>query len=148
MSDTEAAPQAARGATIDGPQDEPPWPPGALLKALRWAWDGAYMITGHSEGGLLVTRMDGHGSFRAGDPLEARDAIRADHARLPVARPIEEGALGRRLAFERAHPEVMWGVPTRYHKAIWTDSADNPQEEVALTVDGMLSRLRTRGFTW
>jgi hypothetical protein len=106
------------------------------------------MITGHSEGGLLVTRADGHGSFRVGDALEARDAIRADHARLPVARPLEAGALDRRIAFERAHPKVKWGVPTRYHRATWTDSAGEPQEEVALNVDSLLKRLRRRGFTW
>ena len=144
----EAVPQAAGGMVADGPRDGPRRPHGALIEALRWNWDGAYLITAHSEGGLLVTRADGHGSFRVADPLEARDAIRADHARLPVARPVEAGALDRRIAFERAHPEVTWGVPTRYHRATWTDSAGKLQEEVALTPDGMLKRLRARGFTW
>jgi hypothetical protein len=34
------------------------------------------MITGHSEGGLLVIRADGYGSFRAADSLEARSSGR------------------------------------------------------------------------
>ena len=144
----QAAPRAASGTATDGPQDDPPWPPGALLAALRWNWDGAYLITGHCEGVVLVIRADGHGSFRAADPLEARDAIRVDHARLPVARPLEAGALERRIAFERAHPEVRWGVPTQYHRATWTDNIGEPQEEVALNVDSLLKRLRRRGFTW
>ena len=148
MNSTGAVAQAARRTAIDGPQDDSPRPRGALLEALRFAWDGAYMITAHSEGGLLVIRTDGHGSFRVADALEAREEIRADHARLPVARPLEAGALDRRIAFERAHPEVTWGVPIRYHRATWTDKAGNPQEEVALTPDGMLKRLRARGFTW
>jgi hypothetical protein len=148
----EAAPQAASGTAASRRRrrrrDEPPQPPEVLLEALRWAWDGVYVIAKHSSGELEVARMDGHGVFRAADVLEARDAIRADYARLPVARPIEKGALGRRLAFEKAHPEVTWGIPTWYHKATWTDGAGNRHEEVAVTVDGMLKLLRKRGFEW
>lgn len=52
----EAAPQAARGTAIDGPRDSSARTPGTLLAALRWSWDGAYLITGHPDGGLLVIR--------------------------------------------------------------------------------------------
>jgi hypothetical protein len=143
---TAAAPQPGASTDPQAPEGLPPRP-GGLLAALRWAWDGAYVITPDPAGGLLVTRADGYGSFRVASPLEARDAIREDHARLPVAWPLKAGTLGRRLDFERAHPEVTWVTPSAYYRVTW-DAEGGPQEEVAVTVDGMLGLLRSRGFKW
>jgi hypothetical protein len=143
----EVVPQAASGMAIDGLQDDPPWPPGVLLAALRWNWRGIYAITGHPDGGLLITRMDGHGSFRASDPSQARDMILADQAVLPFTPPLEPGALERRTAFQRQYPHVLWTAPSRLHRATWTDADNQSQEEAAPTADHLLSRMRVRGFT-
>jgi hypothetical protein len=118
---------------------------GHLLAGLRFAWDGLYLISGHPAGGLLVTRADGYGSFRAGDALEARDMIAADHARKPMAR-MEAGVLQQRIDFQRAHPEVEWTAPSYSHKATWKDSGGVAQEESAPTAGLLLRRLRDRGM--
>jgi hypothetical protein len=125
-----------------------PQSPGVLLAALRWAWDGLYLI-GDDNGKLLIIRADGHGSFRAADPPEARDAIVTDHARRPMQGAVEAGVLQRRLDFERANPHVTWHVPSLYYRATWSDPATTePQEEIAVTTDGLLRLLRDRGFKW
>jgi len=137
------------GTRVDGPWDDPPQPGGVLLAGLRWAWDGFYLITeASSSDGLIISRSDGHGTFRAGDPLEARDLIIADFARRPVPVLLDTGALQRRLEFERAHPQVKWTVPSMYHKAHWTDDDGKPQVATGPTADALLRRLRERGFKW
>jgi hypothetical protein len=139
----------ASGGVPDGPAGIPagdiPAVMGRLTAGLRFAWDGIYLLAEHPKGGLLVTRADGYGSFRAGDPLEARDMIVADHARKPMA-PIAAGVLQQRLAFERAHPEVEWTAPSYQHRATWKDD-DGEQEESAPTAALLLSRLQGRGLT-
>lgn len=136
-------------STIEGPWDDPPQPHGVLLAALRWTWDSAYVIEQLDDGGrLLISRADGHGSFTVADPLEARDEIIADFTRSPVRQQNAPGALQRRTAFERAHPEVKWAPPSTYHRAIWDGADGVRQEEVAVSVDAMLNRLRERGFQW
>lgn len=117
-----------------------------LLAALRFAWDSLYLMSPHRDGGLLVTRADGSGSFRAADPVDARDAILIDHARRPMVR-LEEGALQRRLDFERANPGATWTAPSSLHRVTWDDDDGKPQEEAAPSVDTMLRRLQDRGLT-
>lgn len=143
----DVAAEAARDA-IEGPWLEPPHPPGLLLAALRFAWDGVYTITETADDGrLIIGRADGRDSFYASDPLEARDAIVADFARLPVTQPLAAGALQRRIEFQRAHPDVTWGPPSAHHRVTWKDD-DGDREEIAASVDGMLRRLKEHGFDW
>lgn len=118
-----------------------------LLAALRFAWDGIYMVTVHPLGGLLVTRADGGGSWRAGDVLDARDAIITDHGRRPMA-ALEAGTLGRRVDFERNNPAVKWTAPSCYHKATWAGPGGEVLEEAAPSAGALLRRLKDRGFTW
>jgi hypothetical protein len=146
------APEAA-GSRIEGPFDDPPPPQGVLLAALKWLWDGAYLVTETAHGdrpkGLLIIRADGSSKpFRVADPLEARDAILADYARRPVQQqPLQTGALQRRIEFERTHPEVNWAVPSVFHRAMWTEHGKR-QEEAGVSADALLRRLRERGFQW
>jgi hypothetical protein len=144
----QAAPQAIRGTVADGPRGDATRTPGPRLAALQWAWDGVYLIGVHPDGGLVVTRADGGGSFHAAGVVEARDEILADYGRRPVACwPLAEGALDRRLEFQRAHPEVAWDVPSLYHRATWT-AGGKSYEVTAVSVDKLLAVLRRRGFTW
>lgn len=117
-------------------------PGGVLLAALRWAWEGTYLITEPGDG-LLVIRCGDGGSFAASDPVEARDAILADYARKPAWPPRDVGSLDRRLAFERANPGVRWLAPSTLHRAVWLEDG-KWRDESSPSADGLLGRLRNR----
>jgi hypothetical protein len=121
MGDTAAE---AVESMIGEPWGDAPHPSGLLLAALRWAWDGLYLITeATSSRGLIISRSDGNGTFRAADPLEARELITADFARRPVAQRHASGALQRRAAFEYAHPDAWWMPPSTLHRVVWRDAS-------------------------
>jgi len=119
-----------------------------MLDALRWAWNGIYMITPAGDGGLLLVVRAGDGeSFRAAGPVEARDGIIADHARKPAGPARDStGALARRLAFEQANPGVRWAAPSAMHRAYWVQDGQ-PQREASPTPDGLISVLVARGLS-
>ena len=65
------------------PQDDPPQPRAVLVAALRWSWNGIYLVTDTGDG-LLVVRADDGKALTAPDEAAARDAIIADFAKRPV----------------------------------------------------------------
>jgi hypothetical protein len=119
---------------------------GALLTALRWAWDGLYVLTGTGSGIHIARAADG-GSWTASDPLSARDEILADYGHRPAWPPRAAGGLSARIAFEMAHPEVTWSPPSTFHRVTWTSPDGTRQEVASPTSDGALMRLRDHGFT-
>jgi hypothetical protein len=147
MEMDKVAPRAASGTAINGSEKEPPWSLGMLLRALRWNWRHVYEITEHPDDGLVITRLDRHGtSFRAADPVEARDMILADQAVAPFAPSPEPGVLGRRIAFQQKYPHMLWMPPIRVHRVVWTGAGGKLQEVAAPTVDLLLRRMQDRGF--
>jgi hypothetical protein len=63
---------------------EPDWD--EPLRALKWNWDEAYIISRPEPGVWIAERRDNHETLRDETPFGLREKIIADYAERPVRR--------------------------------------------------------------